>query len=75
MLAFNQGGTRRGSYAAYTDISHPEIEEWIGMRKASGGDINSKTLNLNHAVNITDDFMEASVMTRRGTLSIRIRVR
>src|SRR3954469_14230929 len=52
MLAFNQGGTRRGSYAAYTDISHPEIEEWIGMRKASGGDINRKTLNLNHAVNI-----------------------
>jgi ribonucleoside-diphosphate reductase alpha chain len=58
MLAFNQGGTRRGSYAAYTDISHPEIEEWIGMRKASGGDMNRKTLNLNHAVNITDDFME-----------------
>jgi ribonucleoside-diphosphate reductase alpha chain len=59
MLAFNQGGTRRGSYAAYTDISHPEIEEWIGMRKPTGGDINRKTLNLNHAVNITDDFMEA----------------
>jgi ribonucleoside-diphosphate reductase alpha chain len=59
MLAFNQGGTRRGSYAAYTDISHPEIEEWIGMRKASGGDVNRKTLNLNHAVNLTDDFMEA----------------
>jgi ribonucleoside-diphosphate reductase alpha chain len=58
MLAFNQGGTRRGSYAAYTDISHPEIEEWIGMRKPTGGDINRKTLNLNHAVNITDDFME-----------------
>jgi ribonucleoside-diphosphate reductase alpha chain len=58
MLAFNQGGTRRGSYAAYTDISHPEIEEWLGMRKPTGGDINRKTLNLNHAVNITDDFME-----------------
>lgn len=59
MLAFNQGGTRRGSYAAYTDISHPEIEEWIGMRKPTGGDINRKTLNLNHAVNLTDAFMEA----------------
>jgi ribonucleoside-diphosphate reductase alpha chain len=58
MLAFNQGGTRRGSYAAYTDISHPEVEEWLGMRKPTGGDINRKTLNLNHAVNITDDFME-----------------
>lgn len=59
MLAFNQGGTRRGSYAAYTDISHPEIEEWLGMRKPTGGDINRKTLNLNHAVNISDAFMEA----------------
>jgi ribonucleoside-diphosphate reductase alpha chain len=59
MLAFNQGGTRRGSYAAYTDISHPEVEEWLGMRKPTGGDINRKTLNLNHAVNITDAFMEA----------------
>lgn len=59
MLAFNQGGTRRGSYCGYTDISHPEVLEWIGMRKATGGDINRKTLNLNHAVNISDAFMEA----------------
>lgn len=59
MLAFNQGDTRRGSYAAYIDVSHPEIEEWIEMRKASGGDANRKALNLHHGVNLTDEFMEA----------------
>ncbi len=59
MLAFNQGGTRRGSYAGYIDITHPEIEEWLEMRKASGGDQNRKTLNLHHGVNIPDAFMEA----------------
>ena len=48
MLAFNQGTTRRGSYAAYMDISHPEIEEFINMRKESGGDINRKNLNLHN---------------------------
>ena len=59
MLAFNQCTTRRGSYAAYMDISHPEIEEFINMRKESGGDINSKCLNLHNGVNITDSFLEA----------------
>ena len=59
MLAFNQGTTRRGSYAAYSDISHPEIEEFIEMRKSSGGDINRKCLNIHNAVNITDEFLEA----------------
>ena len=59
MLAFHQGGTRRGAAAVYLDISHPEIEEWIVMRKPTGGDINRKTLNLHNAVNITDKFMEA----------------
>jgi len=59
MLAFNQGTTRRGSYAAYMDISHPEIEEFINMRKESGGDINRKCLNLHNGVNITDAFLEA----------------
>ena len=49
MLAFNQGVTRRGSYAAYMDISHPEIEEFIGMRKSTGGDLNRKCLNLHNA--------------------------
>ena len=59
MLAFNQGVTRRGSYAAYMDISHPEIEEFIGMRKSTGGDLNRKCLNLHNAVNITNEFLEA----------------
>ena len=59
MLAFNQGTTRRGSYAAYMDVSHPEIEEFINMRKESGGDINRKCLNLHNGVNITNAFLEA----------------
>ena len=59
MLAFNQGITRRGSYAAYSDISHPEIEEFINMRKESGGDINRKNLNIHNAVNITNEFLKA----------------
>lgn len=56
--AFSQGETRRGSYAAYIDISHPEIVEFLEMRKPSGGDINRKCLNLHHAVTIPDSFME-----------------
>jgi len=59
MLAFNQGVTRRGSYAAYMDVSHPEIEEFIGMRKSTGGDLNRKCLNLHNAVTITDSFLDA----------------
>ena len=59
MLAFNQGVTRRGSYAAYMDISHPEIEEFIEMRKSSGGDINRKCLNLHNGVNVTNEFLKA----------------
>ena len=59
MLAFYQGVTRRGSYAAYMDISHPEIEEFIEMRKSSGGDINRKCLNLHNGVNVTNEFLKA----------------
>ena len=59
MLAFNQGITRRGSYSSYLNISHPEIEEFIGMRKTTGGDLNRKCLNLHNAVNITNGFLEA----------------
>ena len=59
MLAFNQGTTRRGSYAAYSNISHPEIEEFINMRKESGGDIHRKCLNIHNGVNITNEFLEA----------------
>ena len=59
MVAFNQGSTRRGSYASYMDISHPEIIEFMEMRKPSGGDVNRKNLNLHHGVVIPDKFMKA----------------
>ncbi len=59
MLAFNQGVTRRGSYAAYMDISHPEVEEFIAMRKTTGGDLNRKCLNLHNGITITDEFLQA----------------
>ena len=56
-LAFKQGTTRRGSYAAYLDISHPDVIQFLEMRKPTG-DQNMRTLNLNHAINISDKFME-----------------
>jgi ribonucleoside-diphosphate reductase alpha chain len=56
-LAYKQGSTRRGSYAAYLDIDHPDIIQFIEMRKATG-DQNMKALNLNHGVNISDKFMQ-----------------
>ena len=59
MLAFNQGTTRRGSYAAYMDVWHPEIEEFIAMRKESGGDLNRKNLNLHNGVNVNNEFLKA----------------
>lgn len=58
MLAFSQGVTRRGSYAAYLDMSHPEIEEFLDVRKPTGGDINRKSTNLHHGVVVSDSFME-----------------
>ena len=58
MTAYRQGKTRRGSYAGYLDVSHPDIIEFIKMRTPSG-DINRKSLNLHHGVNITDDFIDA----------------
>ncbi len=57
-LAISQGSLRRGSAAVYIDIHHPEIEEFLEIRKASG-DFNRKGLNLHHGINITDAFMEA----------------
>ncbi|GAA0863495.1 ribonucleoside-diphosphate reductase subunit alpha [Sphingopyxis soli] len=57
-LAISQGSLRRGSAACYLDISHPEIEEFLEVRKPSG-DFNRKALNLHHGVLITDEFMEA----------------
>jgi ribonucleoside-diphosphate reductase alpha chain len=56
-LAYRQGRTRRGSYAAYLNISHPDIISFLEMRKPTG-DPNMRTLNLHHGINITDDFMQ-----------------
>ena len=55
-LAYRQGSTRRGSYAAYLDISHPDISMFLEMRRGTG-DQNVRCLNLHHGINITDDFM------------------
>lgn len=55
-LAYRQGRTRRGSYAAYLDVSHPDILLFLEMRKPTG-DQNFRCLNLHHGINITDDFM------------------
>jgi ribonucleoside-diphosphate reductase alpha chain len=55
-LAYRQGRTRRGSYAAYLDISHPDILIFLEMRKPTG-DQNMRCQNLHHGINITDDFM------------------
>jgi ribonucleoside-diphosphate reductase alpha chain len=57
-LAISQGSLRRGSAACYLDVSHPEIEEFLEIRKPSG-DFNRKALNLHHGVLVTDKFMEA----------------
>ena len=57
-LAISQGSLRRGSAAVYLDIHHPEIEEFLEIRKPSG-DFNRKSLNLHHGICITDEFMEA----------------
>ena len=58
MLAFSQGVTRRGSYAAYLPIDHPEIEEFLDVRKPTGGDINRKSTNLHHGIVVSNSFME-----------------
>jgi len=56
-LAYRQGRTRRGSYAAYLDISHPDVPIFLEMRKPTG-DPNMRCLNLHHGINITDNFMQ-----------------
>lgn len=58
MIAYRQGKTRKGSYAAYMDVSHPDIMEFLSIRIPTG-DVQRKALNLHNAVNITDDFMQA----------------
>ena len=59
MTAYKQGKTRKGSYAAYLDVSHPEIIEFVNFKVPTGGDANRKCFNLFNAINITDAFMEA----------------
>lgn len=58
-LAISQGSIRRGSAAIYLPIDHPEIEEFIDLRRPTGGDTNRKALNIHHGIAITDIFMEA----------------
>ena len=58
MTAFKQGETRKGAYAAYLDVGHPDIQEFISIRVPTGGDINRKCFNIHNAVNITDEFMK-----------------
>lgn len=58
-LAISQGSLRRGSAAVYLPVSHPEVEEFIEIRRPTGGDPNRKALNLHHGISITDDFMRA----------------
>jgi ribonucleoside-diphosphate reductase alpha chain len=58
MTAYKQGVTRKGSYAAYMDISHPDVMEFMSLRIPTG-DVNRKCLNLHHGVNVPDAFMEA----------------
>ena len=67
-LAISQGSLRRGSAAVYLDVHHPEIEEFLEIRKPSG-DFNRKSLNLHHGINITDEFMEA--VKAGGTFGLR----
>lgn len=58
MIAYRQGKTRKGSYAAYMDVSHPDIIEFLNIRIPTG-DVQRKALNLHNAINITDEFMTA----------------
>jgi ribonucleoside-diphosphate reductase alpha chain len=65
-LAISQGSLRRGSAAVYLPVWHPEIEEFIEIRRPTGGDPNRKALNLHHGVVINDAFMRASRTTSSG---------
>jgi ribonucleoside-diphosphate reductase alpha chain len=58
-LAISQGSLRRGSAAVYLDVNHPEIEEFIDLRRATGGDPNRKAPNLHHGILVSDAFMRA----------------
>ena len=60
MIAYRQGRTRKGSYAAYLNVSHPDIIEFLNIRIPTG-DVQRKALNLHNAINISDEFMQAVV--------------
>lgn len=61
MTAYKQGKTRKGSYAAYLSVDHPDIVEFMNFKVPTGGDANRKCFNLFNAVNVTDAFMEAVI--------------
>jgi ribonucleoside-diphosphate reductase alpha chain len=67
-MAISQGSLRRGSAACYLPIEHPEIEEFIEMRRPTGGDPNRKSLNLHHGVLVSDAFMRAVETDDQWTL-------
>lgn len=67
-LAISQGSLRRGSAAVYLPINHPEIEEFIDIRRPTGGDSNRRALNIHHGVSVTDDFMRAVEQNKEWNL-------
>ena len=67
MIAYRQGKTRKGSYAAYLDISHPDIIEFLNIRIPTG-DVQRKALNIHNAINISDEFMTAVINNKKFDL-------
>ena len=68
IIAYKQGKTRKGSYAAYLDVSHPDIIEFLNIRMPTGGDTDRKCFNLHNAINITNAFMEAVLENKEWDL-------
>ena len=70
-MAISQGSLRRGSAACYLPIDHPEIEEFMEMRRPTGGDPNRKALNLHHGVLVSDAFMRAVETDEQWALRVQ----
>ena len=68
IVAYKQGKTRKGSYASYLDVSHPDIIEFLNIRMPTGGDTDRKCFNLHNAINITDAFMAAVIENKDWSL-------
>lgn len=68
MVAYRQGQTRKGSYAAYIDISHPDLIEFLNIRLPTGGDTNRKCYNIHNAINVTDSFMQHLFQNKKWPL-------